>query len=103
MTSAAKPVPDGYHTVTPYLTVENVQRLLDFVKKAFDAEETYRMARPDGSIGHAEVRIGDSMVMMGQARDEWKPRPGYPVPLRSRRRRHLQAGLGRGGDIPAGA
>jgi len=71
-----KPVPEGYHTVTPYLTVESVEKVLDFVKKAFDATETYRMARPDGSVGHAEVRIGDSMVMMGQARDEWKPRPG---------------------------
>jgi len=76
MAGAVKPVPDGYHTVTPYLTVANVQKLLDFVKAAFDAEETHRMARPDGSVGHAEVRIGDSMVMMGQARDEWKARPG---------------------------
>ena len=76
MAGAVKPVPHGYHTVTPYLTVANVQKLLDFVKAAFDAEETHRMARPDGSVGHAEVRIGDSMVMMGQARDEWKARPG---------------------------
>jgi uncharacterized glyoxalase superfamily protein PhnB len=76
MAGAVKPVPEGYHTVTPYLTVESVEKLLDFVKKAFHATETYQMARPDGSVRHAEVRIGDSIVMMGQARDEWKPRPG---------------------------
>lgn len=73
--SQVKPVPDGYHTVTPYLTAADAAGLLDFVKKAFGAVETYRMAAPDGAIRHAEVRLGDSMVMVGQARDEWLPRP----------------------------
>lgn len=75
MTTNVKPVPDGYHTVTPYLTVNDAAGLLTFVRQAFGAVETYRMTGPDGAIRHAEVRIGDSMVMVGQARDEWTPRP----------------------------
>ena len=71
-----KAVPDGYHTVSPYLTVENVPRLLDFVKQVFEAEEKEHLTQPDGSTTHAEVVIGDSVVMMGQARGEWKPMPG---------------------------
>ena len=62
---AAKPVPDGYHTVTPYLFAESAERLLDFVKQAFGATETLRVPRADGSIMHAEVRIGDSAIMIG--------------------------------------
>jgi uncharacterized glyoxalase superfamily protein PhnB len=72
---AVKPVPDGYHTVTPYLTVEAAARLIEFLKQAFDAVETERMTRPDGTIGHAEVRIGDSVVMLSDAMGEWKPIP----------------------------
>jgi uncharacterized glyoxalase superfamily protein PhnB len=56
-----KPRPDRYHAVTPYLTVQGVARLLDFVQRAFDAQELERMSRPDGTIGHAEVRIGRSI------------------------------------------
>ncbi|HXB55437.1 MAG TPA: VOC family protein [Vicinamibacteria bacterium] len=75
MAGKVKPIPEGYHTVTPYYTVANAAKLLEFVKQAFGAEETFRMADPDGSIRHAEARIGDSMVMIGQARDQWKPNP----------------------------
>jgi PhnB protein len=75
MATAPKPIPDGYHTVTPYLTVSSVEKLLEFATRAFDAEVTEKHQRPDGSIGHAEVRIGDSVVMMGQATDVWKSRP----------------------------
>jgi uncharacterized glyoxalase superfamily protein PhnB len=75
----AKAVPQGFHTVTPYLVVAGVAQLLDFVKKAFGAEELERHARPDGVVMHAQVRIGDSMVMMGDptgATQEWqKPLP----------------------------
>ncbi len=60
-----EPIPDGYHSVTPYLTVQGVPELVDFLRRAFGAEETLRMPRPDGTIRHAEVRIGDSVVMMG--------------------------------------
>jgi PhnB protein len=66
---AVKPIPDGYHTVTPYLIVPDAARLIDFLKQAFDAQESVRMARPDGRVMHAEVRIGDSVVMMGDAGD----------------------------------
>jgi PhnB protein len=72
---SAKPIPEGYHTVTPYLVVEGAAKLIDFLKQAFDAEETFRMPMPDGSIMHAEVKIGDSMVMMGEASDKWKAMP----------------------------
>ena len=70
-----KPIPKGYHTVTPYLVVEGVAKLIDFLKKAFDAKEKVQMTRPDGSIGHAEVKIGDSIVMMGDAMGDYKAMP----------------------------
>ena len=70
-----KPIPEGYHTVTPYLVVQGVGRLIDFMKAAFDAQEIFRMPMPDGSIGHAEVRIGDSLIMLGEARDQFKAMP----------------------------
>jgi PhnB protein len=73
---AVKPIPDGYHSVTPYLTVQGVDTLLDFVKQAFAADETERVPNADGSVGHAEVRIGDSIVMMGEASGQWPAMPG---------------------------
>ena len=57
-------IPEGYHTATPYLVVSDASRALDFYKKAFGATETVRMAGPGGKIGHAEFRIGDSMLML---------------------------------------
>lgn len=72
----ANPIPAGFHSVTPYLLVDGVAGLIDFLKKAFDANETERMARPDGSIMHAEVRIGDSVIMMGEPGEHYKPMPG---------------------------
>lgn len=63
---AVKPIPEGYHRVTPYLTVQGVANLIEFVKQAFEAQELFRMPRPDGAIMHAEVKIGDSIVMMGE-------------------------------------
>jgi PhnB protein len=73
---AIKPIPDGYHTVTPYLTVRGVRRLLEFAKQAFDAEVKFQMPRPDGEVAHAEFRIGDSMIMAGEPHDQWPPAPG---------------------------
>src|SRR5437868_135517 len=61
---AAKPIPDGYHTVTPYLIVQNGVAALDFYKRAFNAVELFRMEAPGGKIGHAEFRIGDSPLML---------------------------------------
>jgi len=61
---AVKPIPDGYHSVTPYLILDDATRALEFYKKAFGAVELVRMAAPGGRIGHAEIRIGDSIVML---------------------------------------
>lgn len=61
---AVKPIPDGYHTVTPYLIVEGAADAIDFYKKAFDATELFRMTGPDGRVGHAEIQIGNSRVML---------------------------------------
>ena len=66
---------DGHHTVTPYLVVKGAAQLIEFMKQAFAAEEIQRMAQPDGSIMHAEVKIGDSMVMMGEASEQHPPIP----------------------------
>jgi len=62
--SAVKPVPEGYHTVTPYLIVNGAARALDFYRKAFGAKEQVRMPGPDGKVMHAEIQIGDSKVML---------------------------------------
>lgn len=64
MTTTVKPIPEGYHTVTPYLIVRNAARAIEFYKKAFGATELMRMAEPSGRIGHAEIRIGDSPIML---------------------------------------
>jgi len=70
-----KPIPDGYHTVTPYLAVHGAAQLIDFLRQAFDAQERERHSMPDGSIMHAEVKIGDSVIMLSEAAGEWKPMP----------------------------
>lgn len=64
MANNVKPVPDGYHTVTPYLSVKGAADALDFYKRAFGATETMRFADPGGRVGHAEIRIGDSPIML---------------------------------------
>jgi PhnB protein len=67
---AAKPVPDGYYTVTPYLIVKGAAQALEFYKKAFDAKELYRLDAPGGKIGHAEMQIGNSRVMLADEHPE---------------------------------
>ena len=59
-----QPVPAGYHSVTPYLAIQGAAEALEFYKKAFGAKEIMRMPGPGGSIGHAEIRIGDSRIML---------------------------------------
>ena len=71
---AVKAIPEGYHSVTPYLTVADAEAQIDFLKKAFGAEETYRHSDGKGHVGHAEMRLGDSKIMLGQAREQWTPR-----------------------------
>src|SRR3954464_15361931 len=65
-----KPIPEGYHTYTAYYVVDGAAQFIDFLKKAFGAEEKFRMPAPGGKIGHAEVRIGDSMLMLADAGPE---------------------------------
>ncbi len=61
---AVKAIPEGYHSVTPYLMVKGGSKAINFYKRAFDAKEVLRMEDPAGNIGHAEVKIGDSVVML---------------------------------------
>jgi len=65
MSAKAKPIPEGFHSITPYLTVSDAARAIDFYKRAFGASERYRMDGPGGKIVHAEIKIGDSIVMLG--------------------------------------
>jgi PhnB protein len=67
---AVKPIPEGYRTYTPYYVVDGASEFIDFLKKAFAAEETLRMPAPGNRIGHAEVRIGDSMIMLADHNSE---------------------------------
>ena len=66
-----KPIPAGYHSVTPAIVVRDAAAAIDFYKRAFGAEEIDRMAGPDGSIMHAEIRIGDSILMLGEENEQW--------------------------------
>ena len=81
---SAKPIPEGYHTVTPYLIVKNADMLLQFMKAAFNAQVKEEHRLPDGTIMHADVMIGDSHVMMGQAGGRWREMPGRSIPARER-------------------
>ena len=72
----AKPIPEGYHSVTPYLIIKGASEAIDFYKKAFGATELFRMPAPEGKIGHAEIKIGDSPIMLA---DEF-PEMGYKSP-----------------------
>ncbi len=61
---AVKPIPEGYHSVTPYLIIKGAADAIEFYKKAFGATELFRFPAPDGKIGHAEIKIGDSPIML---------------------------------------
>jgi len=76
MTSRAKPIPEGYHTATPYLIVRDAASAIEFYKKAFGATELMRHADSSGRIGHAEIQIGDSHIMLA---DEF-PDMGFRSP-----------------------
>lgn len=64
MPSNVKPIPEGYHSVTPYLIIKGAAEAIEYYKKAFGATELFRMPQPDGKIGHAEIKIGDSPIML---------------------------------------
>jgi len=73
-----KPVPDGYNTVTPYLMIKGVERFTTFMADVFSATITEQLTQPDGSIGHTELRIGDSLIMLSEASED---RPAMPTML----------------------
>ncbi len=70
-----QPIPEGYHNVTPYLTVHQAAQVIDFAKAVFGAEEKFCMDNPDGTIAHAEIIIGDSVIMIADANDSNPPMP----------------------------
>jgi len=81
---AVKPIPEGYHSLTPYLIVDGAAKAIEFYVKALGAVEVMRMPGPNGRIGHAEVRIGDSHLMLADEHPEMGalgPRPGTPSPI----------------------
>jgi PhnB protein len=77
MAKAAKPVPEGYHTITPQLTLDSAAQTIDWYKKAFGAEEVSRSVGPDGKIMHAELRIGNSRFMMNDVMEGMKGPKAY--------------------------
>jgi len=62
---SVKPIPEGYHSVTPYMGIKQAAEAIEFYKKAFGATEVMRLTAPNGEVGHAELRIGDSAIMLG--------------------------------------
>ncbi|MGH9836483.1 MAG: VOC family protein [Blastocatellia bacterium] len=76
MAKKVKPIPDGYHNVTPYLCVKDAASAIEFYKHAFGATERMRMADPGGRVGHAEIKIGDALIMLA---DEF-PEMGFLSP-----------------------
>ena len=76
MASSVNWIPEGYHTVIPQIRVKEAEKQIDFLKRVFDAKETKRLTMPDGSIAHAEIRLGDSVIMLSEALDE-DYRPTY--------------------------
>jgi PhnB protein len=71
MPSRVKPIPEGHRTVTPYLAIKNAAKALEFYKRAFGAVESYTLMMPDGRVGHAEIRLGDSLVMLSDEFPEY--------------------------------
>jgi hypothetical protein len=69
------PLPEGYHSVNPYIVVDDAERLIDFLAEVFGAVEQGRSLRPDGRIDHGDVRIGDSLVMLSEASQQYPARP----------------------------
>lgn len=81
---AVKPIPDGYHSITPYLSIDGASAAIDFYQKAFGAKELFRFPMPDGKLAHAEIQIGDTRVSLADDNDEGgllSPRSSSPVGL----------------------
>jgi PhnB protein len=71
MKTKAKAIPEGWHTVTSYISVKGALDAIEFYKNAFGAKETGRLTMPDGSVGHAELEIGDSKIMLAEENEQW--------------------------------
>lgn len=85
-TAKVKPIPDGYHAITPYLIIEGAARAIDFYQRAFGAKELLRIPAPNDRIGHAEIKVGDSVIMLADEHPEMEARGprhygGTPVSL----------------------
>ena len=93
---AVKPIPEGFHTVTPYLITTSAGGVLDFVVRAFDAKVIEKLSRDDGTVRHATVQIGDSMVMIADGTEKSKSQPAslylYVEDTDAFYRRGLEAG-----------
>ncbi len=93
---AVKPIPDGWHTITPYIVVEGAAKFIEFLTQAFDARVKERMDGPGGVVVHAEVWLGDSILMLGDASAQAKPQSAgiylYVPDVDATYRRALQAG-----------
>ncbi len=74
---SVKPIPTGFHTLTPYLAVNGASKLIDFLKRAFDAQENYCSKAPDGSVMHAQLKIKDSMLMVSDANGAFPAMPSF--------------------------
>jgi PhnB protein len=83
---AVRPIPEGYHSLTPYLIVDGAAKAIDFYKRAFGAVELFRMDGPDGRVGHAEIKVGDSPIMLADVNPQMNARDpralgGSPIHL----------------------
>lgn len=91
-----KPVPEGFHTITPYLVVNGAANFLDFIKTAFNAKTTSMMKDPEGMVMHATAKIGDSIIMVSDETDRYPAMPGmlhlYMQDVDSVYRKALEAG-----------
>jgi PhnB protein len=97
-TGNPRPVPEGYHSVTPWIISRDSSRLIEFLTAAFSAEEIARVVSDDGSIVHAEVRIGDS-VLMFDAEPHWPDTPAFLRLYVARWRCRVRSGLASWGDL----
>ncbi|HLP19494.1 MAG TPA: VOC family protein [Chitinophagales bacterium] len=73
---AVKYIPDGYSTITPFIIVKDAKKFIEYVNKAFNAELKSKFDAPDGKVMHAEIKIGESILMLGEAMEQWPPFPG---------------------------
>lgn len=72
---STKKIPEGYHTITPYLILNNASQFIKFMTEVFGAEVTYKAMRDEKTIMHAELKIGDSKIMFADATEQWKTQP----------------------------